>query len=145
MHPAAAKALFEEQVLPLSSALAQRRQWVFHELVFPLIDCSFVANGRTTMRVRFHCDDWNDLPPSITLHHPDGAYLAATLPDPTNVFNASPHPITGRPFICMRGSREYHTHSSHTTDLWDNAKNGSSFTLGGILTQVWNAWLKGTG
>src|SRR5262245_53654496 len=145
MHPVAVKALFNEQVATLSPALAQRRQWIFHSLAFPAIDCSFTAGGGTTLRVRFHCDEWNDLPPSITLHAADGAFLTTAPANPTGVFHAGPHPLTNRPFICMRGSREYHTHPSHLGDLWENAKNGSSFTLGGILTQVWNAWQKGTG
>jgi hypothetical protein len=145
MHPAAVRAIFDEQVAALSPALAQRRQWIFHSFDFPLIDCSFTSSGRTTLRVQFHCDEWNDLPPSISLHAADGAFLTATPPNQTGVFHAGPHPLTNRPFICMRGSREFHTHPSHVSDLWENAKNGSSFTLGGILTQVWHAWQKGTG
>jgi hypothetical protein len=145
MHPAAAKALFEGEAATMSPTLAQRRHWILHSLEFPLIDCSFTASGRTTLRVRLQCDEWNDLPPSITLHTADGAFLTTTPPNPSGVFHAGPHPLTNRPFICMRGSREYHTHPSHVSDLWENVKNGSSFTLGGILTQVWHAWQKGKG
>jgi hypothetical protein len=145
MHPAAAKALFEEDVATLTLALAQRRQWIFHSLDFPLIDCSFEASGRTTLRVQMHCEEWNDLPPAISLHAADGTFLTAPLTNPTGVFNPGPHPATQRMFICMRGAREYHTHPSHLADLWESAKGGSSFTLGGILTQVWHAWQKGTG
>jgi len=145
MHPAAAKMLFGDEVAHLTPALAQRRQWILHSRAYPLIDCSFLAPGRTTMRVQLHCDDWNDLPPSISLHDATGALLATTPPNPMNVFNSSAHPVTGRPFICMRGSREYHTHSSHVTDLWEPLKGSSKYSLGGILTQVWNAWLKGVG
>ncbi len=45
----------------------------------------------------------------------------------------------------MRGAREYHTHPSHVGDVWESVKASSSFTLGGILTQLWHAWLKGSG
>jgi Predicted metal binding domain len=145
MHPAAARALFDAEVATLSPALAQRRLWVFHTLEFPLIDCAFTATGRSTLRVRFLCDEWNDLPPSISLHDADGSLLTTPLANPTGVFHPGPHPATNRLFVCMRGSREYHTHPSHLTDAWENFKNGSSFTLGSILTQVWHAWQKGTG
>ena len=145
MHPAAAKALFEEEVVTLTSALAQRRQWVFHSLDFPLIDCSFESSGRTTLRVQMHCEEWNDLPPSISLHAADGTFLTTPLVSPSNIFHAGPHHMTNRMFICMRGAREYHTHPSHLADLWEGVKGSSSFTLGGILTQVWNGWQKGTG
>jgi len=145
MHPAAAKALFEKDVSHLSPALAQRRGWVFHSTEFPIIDCSFAATGRTTLRVRLLCDNWNDLPPAISLHAAEGTFLATSPASPTGVFNPGPHPATHRPFICMRGAREYHTHPSHVNDAWESLKDSASYTLGGILTQLWNAWQKGSG
>jgi len=145
MHPAAAKALFEQGGVTLTPELAQRRQWVLHSLAYPLIDCSFTATGRATLRVRLMCDEWNDLPPSITLHAADGSLLNQALTNPTGVFHPSPHPVTNRFFVCMRGSREYHTHPSHVNDPWESLKNSGNYTLGGILTQVWHAWEKGSG
>jgi hypothetical protein len=145
VHPTAAKALFDEEVATLTPQLAQRRQWVFHGLDFPVIDCSFQSTGRTTLRIRMTCEDWNDLPPAINLHAADGSLLTAPLSNPSNVFHPGPHPATQKLFICMRGSREYHTHPSHVSDPWDALKGKSSYTLGGILTQIWNAWQKGPG
>ena len=43
----------------------------------------------------------------------------------------------------MRGAREYHTHPSHVGEPWELLKESSSYSLGGILTQLWNAWQKG--
>jgi hypothetical protein len=143
MHPAAAKALFDEEVANFTAALAARRGWVLHALDFPLIDCSFTAGGRTTLRLRLQCDDWDDLPPAISLHNADGIFLTTVPKSP--VFNIGPHPLTGRPFICMRGAREYHTHPSHVSDPWVNLRGHDSYKLGGILTQLWNAWQKGSG
>jgi len=145
MHPAAAKALFDEEVANLSAALAKRRGWAFHSVEFPMIDCSFMAPGRTMLRLRLQCDNWNDSPPAISLHAADGTPLTTLLPNPTGVFNSNAHPTTGRPFICMRGAREYHTHPSHVGDPWETLKSSSSYSLGGILTQLWNAWQKGKG
>jgi hypothetical protein len=88
------------------------------------------------------CDNWNELPPSVELLEADGTAMMAIPQGPTGVFNASAHPVTRKPFICMAGSREYHTHSSHTTDLWDNYKDKSGYDLGDILGQLWSAWLK---
>jgi hypothetical protein len=144
MHPAASKARFEEEVANFSSSLAARRGWTFHSLDYPLIDCSFAMNARTPIRLRLTCDDWNDRPPSITLHVIDGTLITAAPTNPSGIFHPSPHPVTSRYFVCMRGTREYHTHPSHVGDSWDALKNGSSFTLGGILTQVWSGWQKGT-
>jgi hypothetical protein len=145
MHPAAAKALFEEEAQHLSAALAARRGWTLHAVAYPLIDCSFSTPGRTTLRLQLACDDWNDLPPSITLLAADGSPLTALPHNPTGVFNGGPHPVANRPFVCMRGAREYHTHPSHVADPWESLKNLSNYSLGGILTQLWHAWQKGSG
>jgi hypothetical protein len=145
MHPAAAKALFEEEVSALPQVLAARRGWTFHTLQYPLIDCSFAMQRRTPLRLRLTCNDWNDQPPSITLHALDGTMLTTPLVNPTGVFHPHPHPTTGRLFICMRGAQEYHSHPSHLGDPWGALNGSSTYTLGGILTQIWSAWQKGTG
>ena len=143
MHPAAAKALFNAETATLSAALAKRRGWVFHSIEFPLIDCAFTAPGRMTLRLRLQCDNWNDQPPAISLLAAEGAFLPTLPANPSGVFNQGPHPATGRPFICMRGAREYHTHPSHVGDPWETLKTSSSYSLGGILSQLWSAWQKG--
>ena len=145
MHPAAAKALFDEDAQHLSGALADRRGWALHAVAYPLIDCSFSAPGRTTLRLSLACEDWNDLPPSISLLAADGSALTALPQNPTGVFNGGPHPQTNRPFVCMRGAREYHAHPSHLADPWESLKNLTNYSLGGILTQLWRAWQKGSG
>lgn len=145
MHPAAAKALFEEQTKHLSPALCERRGWVIHQLAYPVINVSYTAPSRTTLRLTYTCDDWNDRPPSIRLEGPDGTPLTQSTPNPTGVFHAGPHHLTNLPFICMRGSREYHTHPSHVSDSWEPIRDDGKYDLGGIMTQIWNAWLKGHG
>jgi len=145
MHPAASQAFFEEEAKHFSPALCARRGWTMHTLQYPIINISFTAPCRTPLRLTFRCDNWNDLPPSIRLENLDGTPLQNLKPNPTGVFHAGPHNLTNLPFVCMRGSREYHTHPSHVTDLWEAVRGGSSYTIGGIMTQVWNAWLKGTG
>jgi hypothetical protein len=145
MHPAASRALFDSEVTTLSPALAKRRGWRFGLIEFPIIECTFIAPNRTPLRADLACDDWNDQPPSITLRSDSGSLLQVLPPNPTGIFHPGPHPSTGLPFICMRGSREYHRHTSHLTDPWEPLRTSSSYTLGGILTQIWNAWQKGTG
>ena len=150
MHPIAAKALFKEHTKHLSLSLAQRRGWVIHSLEFPEIDIMFTASERTVIRLLFICDDWNDLPPSISLLTAEGTLIETkstaiqSLPrKPAGIFNRAPHDTTQRPFICMRGSREFHTHPVHVNDSWEKLKNSPNYTLGNIITQLWHAWLKG--
>lgn len=142
MHDAASRALFEQQTENLVGLVLEERNWRVVERAFPILDVLFEAEGRQPLRVRMTCDDWNDLAPSISLLASDGTRLTKLLTGPTGVFNSSAHPITNHPFICMAGSREYHTHTSHTGDLWDNYRTQSGYDLGGILTRIWNAWRK---
>jgi len=143
MHELASRALYEEEVGKFSSRLEQSRGWQFHLTEYPVLDVSFTAEGRTAIRLRLNCVDWDEKPPSIELLNLDGTPLTALPPNLTAVFNPGPHPQTSRPFICMRGSREYHIHPSHLTDLWENYRHQTDNMLGGLLTQLWHAWLKG--
>ncbi len=143
MHRAVSEALFQEQVMGLEGALLDERGWRVFERAFPVLDVMFDRPGRIPLRVRLLCNDWNDMPPSITLHDSQGALLT-TLPTGSGVFNSSAHPRTGRPFICMAGSLEYHTHDSHTSDHWENYRSRGGYDIGGVVTQIWNAWLRTT-
>lgn len=145
MHELASRSLFERDTRGLTDNLAAIRGWVFHQMEYPIIDCEFREDGRTPLRVKFVCDDWNDQPPAIQLLSADGSFLTKLTPNHTNVFHQGPHGLTGHPFICMRGSREYHTHESHLNDRWDAIKHEDRYRLGEILTQVWRAWRKGQG
>ena len=141
MNKIASTALFDTEVEAIPEELLGLRGWTIDSREYPILDVSF-RNGKGDVRVRMVCDNWNELPPSILFLDSDGQELSAINRDPAGVINVGPHPTTGRPFICHPGSREYHTHSSHTGDLWDNYKNKSGFDLGGILTKVWHAWRK---
>lgn len=143
MHELASRALFKEQTDGFTSRLAQSRGWTFFQIEYPILDVGFAKEGRTGLRLLFNCQDWDEQPPSIQLLAMDGTFLTVLQPNPTSVFNTGLHHLTGRPFICMRGSREYHTHPSHTTDLWDSYRSHPDNNLGGLLTQLWHAWLKG--
>ena len=142
MHEALSKELFAHGVRGITPRLTALRSWTVNVMEYPVLDVSFMQHGRKTLRVRMHCDSWNELPPAVELLEQDGTALVSVPQGPTGVFNGSAHPITGKPFICMIGSREYHTHSSHTADLWDNYKDKSGYDLGDILGQIHSAWLK---
>lgn len=138
MHELASRELFNKQTKSLVR-IAAMRDWSVFTIEFPIIDVGFSAPNND-IRIRMTCNDWNALPPSIEFFNFSGEYLLTIRKDPKGVFNKSNHPRTGRPFICMVGSLEYHTHPSHTADLWSGHKGKPGNDLGGILTQVWNAW-----
>lgn len=124
--------------------LLASRRWVVVVRTYPVVEVQFSADGRSTVRARAVCDDWDDVPPSVDLLDAEGTPLAK-FPQGIghSVFNNSAHPRTGRPFLCVPGIREYHEHGSHLSDKWDNYKNKKSdYDLGGILTRVWDAWMR---
>lgn len=141
MHSLASKALFDKGVT-FPDALVADRGWRLVSTTFPLLDVIFEAPQRVPLRLQFQCADWNDLPPSIILLDAAGNFsLPNGIPQfSAGVINPGPHPQTGRPFICMRGAREYHQHPSHATDLWEPLRGNSAYELGGIVTQIWRAW-----
>jgi len=141
VNRAASQELFEEQTRHLEGSILDTNGWHVFSRTYPVLDIGFKREGRVPLRLQLHCEDWNDQPPSVALLTWEGERLRTAPQGPTNVFNSSAHPNTGFPFICMAGSLEYHTHSSHTGDLWDNYKTRSGYDLGGIVHQLWLAWL----
>ena len=90
------------------------------------------------LRLRFRGDCFDELPPAIAILKPDGSPWADPLPG--GVFNAGPQSVQGGPFICMRGAREYHTHSSHLNDKWENYRGQDGMGIVGILMQLAGVW-----
>jgi hypothetical protein len=138
MHSLVARQIFSDETGVLTSELFTLRGWHAFTIAFPVLDIGFTAADQVRIRIRMLCGEYNDEPASIELLNPKGEYVAAVEQDPGGVFNSSAHPVTGRPFICMRGSREYHVHPSHINDRWETIRD--QFTLGYVLTQVWRAW-----
>lgn len=144
MHIALSRSLFEENIAHWPYELAEGCGWILHQVSFPVIDCEFTRSDRTPIRVILNFIDWDEQPPSVSLNNSTGELLANLLPNPTGVFNPSAHPIINRPFICMAGTKEYHTHPSHLNDHWEQYRGKPGFAIGDILMKIWHAWLKGS-
>jgi hypothetical protein len=144
VHEAVSLLLFDDAVRGIGSELCSARGWTIHSATYPILEIGFSAPERKTIRVRARCDGWNGQPPSIEWLDGDGVRLASIPHAPGGQLNNSPHPHTGRPFVCMAGVREYHTHPSHACDSWDSYKNRPGYDLGGVITQVWRAWQTAT-
>lgn len=53
----------------------------------------------------------------------------------THVVLLGDHPTTHKPFLCVRGTREYHEHPQHTGDDWLLYR--SSFNVFSLLMSIW--------
>ena len=86
------------------------------------------AVGAHPFAVRFSLEDYDVLPPSVLFLEPRTmrplAYDELTLghltgPDgKPQLVVLDQHPVTKKPFLCVRGVREYHEHPQHTGDDW---------------------------
>jgi hypothetical protein len=74
-------------------------------------------DGRPGM-FQLDCGQFDAQPPSVAMVDPD---TGQDLPIErwTPGVPHSIHPITGRPFVCIQGVAEYHSHPSHLDDSWD--------------------------
>lgn len=144
MHPRLAIARFERALAGITAELCTERGWTIHSRSYPVLDVGFTSLGGGSLRLRLQCDRWNALPPSVALLTSDGQPFPAgrTIASSTGIFHVGPHPNTRAPFVCMRGTREYHTHDSHLTDAWEALRDSPDFSLGEIVTQIWRGWLK---
>lgn len=77
--------------------------------------------------VRFGLDDYDIRAPSVTFRHPTHWKLLQHDEIPAGVHTVSGvgmnvvldvHPLSGRPFFCMAGVREYHEHPQHSGVDW---------------------------
>ena len=146
MIEALSRATFDRDIAAIDARVAEMRNWTIVEASFPVFDVIF-NHAASPIRLRLACSDWDEVPPSIDLLHIDGTCMAGSrLPANTgSVFNQGKHERTGRPFICMRGSREYHTHSSHVSDRWENYRGKPGNDIGGLVYQLWRVWKKAVG
>jgi hypothetical protein len=142
VHPAASKAKFDAEVALLTPDYLRVKRWLLWSAAYPVLDLTIEA--KRPLRLSIDCDNWNEVPPSVALLSPAGAFLTGVEVQPLSgsIFNHSAHEQTGRPFVCMRGVREYHTHSSHRHEVWDTYRSEDGNNILGIITQITRALRK---
>lgn len=142
MHPAASKAKFDAEVALLTPDYLRVKRWTLWSTAYPVLDLTIEA--KRPLRLSIDCDNWNEVPPSVALLSSGGAFLTGVEVQPLSgsIFNHSAHEQTGRPFVCMRGVREYHAHSSHRHEVWDTYRSEDGNNILGIITQITRALRK---
>jgi hypothetical protein len=137
-HEQLSRILFDRDVSSLTENFASSLGLTINERSWPILDVT--VQHALPIRFRFDATAWDDVPPSISLLNPDGTPFSGKVPG--GQFNPGPHPSTGRPFVCMRGAKEYHSHPSHIGDVWENYRGHDGMNLLGILMQITAAWRK---
>lgn len=75
------------------------------------------APVRDDVELRLDAGRYDAEPMAVDVTTGDGTPLPPTN-WPGTLFH-SIHPVHERPFVCIRGTFEYHTHPSHLGDRWD--------------------------
>jgi Predicted metal binding domain len=147
MHPQVSKALFDQAVASLRSndSLLSLNQWRALVAEFPVLRIGITHRRTGTIRAfQFEASDWDEKPLSMTVVHEEtGAPLPA--PEwPRDVgrghWHASGYSVNSGPFLCMPGIREYHLHSSHVGDAWDNYRGKPGYSFLEIVLKVSTAF-----
>jgi hypothetical protein len=138
VHEALVEKNFARDTSALTSAFCDLNDWSLQALAIPLVDIT--VDGTKPLRIRMICNAWDELPPSVELLTPEGQPWNGAIPG--GIFHAGPHPETQRPFICMRGIREYHRHPSHSNERWDSYRGKEGMNIVGLLMQLSRAWRK---
>ena len=131
---------FEAETRSLGSKAAgytAAKGWRITSTVYPTLGV-VLRHSRSAREIdfRFACDDWDAQPPSLTLHDSrDGRELLPTEWPRGDGWHEK-HPTVGKPFLCLPGIREYHTHRSHVGDSWDGYRLRGTYRLRDIVDRV---------
>jgi Predicted metal binding domain len=101
-----------------------------------------------TACVRFDYSNYDLMPPSvrfvdfftgapITPHV--RALVISSDREPPNDLLVNGHPATNEPFLCVPGTREYHTHPQHTGDSWLLHRGRGAGTLVALCDVIWRS------
>lgn len=121
-----------------AAAYASKKGWKVIAASYPMLAVVLRhSKSRREIEFRFDCHDWDELPPSLTLHHPEGGSELSWEEWPQGEWSVlKSHPSTSKPFLCLPGIREYHTHSSHLSDRWEGYRLRGSYGLLDIVDRV---------
>jgi hypothetical protein len=141
VHEELARLNFGRDIARLTPLFVKSRNWTLNQVQFPILDVTF--DGANPLRIRLICDSWDELPPAEQLLTVDGKPWGGPLT--ASIFHPDGHSVHHGPFVCMRGFRGYHTHSSHLTDAWSNYRDPEGNNLPGLLDQLSRAWRRNVG
>lgn len=141
-----------------NAALYRRRGWLLLDRAPLHVEVAFITAVPLvgvytvpviTACVRLDYTNYDLWAPSLTFIDPrtrEPAAPAVRAPDVTDggVRDAlvDGHPDTGRPFLCLPGIREYHTHPQHTGDDWLLHRTSGTGRLPVICERIWRRMVR---
>ena len=141
---------FEADIRSLSTdaaVFAAAKGWRIISTDYPTLTVA-LRHSRSSREIefRFACDNWDELPPSLTLHDPKEGLELAWKEWPRGDWAAlDGHPGTNKPFLCLSGIREFHNHPRHGRDRWEDHRLRGTYRLANIIDRVHQNFEKSNG
>jgi hypothetical protein len=99
--------------------------------------------------IRLTYENYDLWPPSLTFidifsRQPTKPHVRAIMSTPEGPRDVliDGHPATNRPFLCLPGIREYHSHPQHTGDDWILHRPAREGSLSTICERIWRLMSK---
>lgn len=130
-----------------AAAFAAGKGWRIISTDYPTLAVA-IRHSRSSREIefRFACDDWDELPPSLALHDPEEGLELPWKEWPNGSWAAlDGHPGTGKPFLCLPGIREFHTHPNHSKDRWNGYQLRGTYRLVNIIDRIHQNFEKSDG
>lgn len=145
MDPEVSKLKFTRDVEAVR-AVAGDFGWTVARADFPVLDVvvKHPKSGRA-FGFRFLCDGWDLVPPSFFVHDPETWEPLPWERWPQGSPFGQSHTTTHKPFLCLPGIREYHTHESHLSDHWEPFRAAGKHKLVDIVLRVKQRFGDGNG
>jgi hypothetical protein len=147
MHPDLSRPAFEQEFAQLygNPTLLRDRGWAIDAAEYPEFRITVVHRRVNLCRTfRFRFDGWDDRPPSLSVIDPETLEMlpGSKWPVRNGFWHSSGWSgeagggIPGQPFLCMKGIREYHSHSSHLGDKWESYRTNFNYSFLNIISKV---------
>lgn len=117
MKPELAEELLEGELEVVRDSIGSSGVTVWLEGTDVFVKFESGRDGNSGM-FRLACGQFDAEPPSVSMVDPE-AHSELSMERWTPGVPHSVHPVTGKPFVCLQGTAEYHTHPSHLDDSWD--------------------------
>lgn len=131
----------------------RRRGWIIESAQFPLVEALLLWRiGNLVfapVAVRLDFTNYDLWAPSLTFVDP--LTREPTLPSVGAVLRREgreeqlivlEHPETHLPFLCVPGTREYHSHPQHSGDAWELHRPTGEGNLATLLDRVWRTMVQ---
>jgi hypothetical protein len=115
LHPQVLADLLDDEVEDAGRRLGGRADGLAHDGRF--VRCRLAAPDGAPVWLRLDGAAYDGEPFRVEVCDLDDVLVPAER-WPTGLMNGA-HPVHGRPFTCVRGTWEYHTHPSHHQERWD--------------------------